>query len=170
MSTAPLDRTGGPTQSAGRRPRTVLLVGAAVLAAVDLVVKAVAEAGLADGTTVGLRLLTLVLHHNSGVAFSLGAALPGWIVITATGLIIAALTWYLLIAVPTLTRLARTGATLMLGGATGNFTDRLDGDGVVDYLHTGWFPTFNLADVLITTGVVVLLLGTVLQSGTREDA
>ena len=170
MSAAPLDRTDEPTQSAGRRPRTVLLVGAAVLAAVDLIVKAVAEAALADGTTVGLGLLTLVLHHNPGVAFSLGAALPSWIVITATGLIITALTWYLLITVPTLTRLARTGATLLLGGAAGNFLDRLDGDGVVDYLHTGWFPTFNLADVLVTTGVAVLLLGTVLQSGTREDA
>lgn len=39
-------------------------------------------------------------------------------------------------------------------------TDRLDGQGVVDYLHSGWFPTFNLADVFVTTGIALLFLGT----------
>ena len=50
----------------------------------------------------------------------------------------------------------------MRGGAVGNFLDRLDGGGVVDYLHTGWFPTFNLADVFVTTGAGLLILGTLL--------
>ncbi|MEU0566043.1 signal peptidase II [Nonomuraea sp. NPDC005983] len=33
------------------------------------------------------------------------------------------------------------------------------GDGIVtDYLHTGWWPTFNLADVFITAGAAALIL------------
>lgn len=170
MSAAHPDRTGTPTRSAARHRKVILLAGAAVLAAVDLIVKAVAAARLSGTETVDLGLLTLVLHHNPGVAFSLGADLPGWVVIAATGAIIAGLTWYLLVAVHTLTRLVRTGATLMLGGAAGNFLDRLDGDGVVDYLHTGWFPTFNLADVFVTTGVGLLVLGTLLVPAPRATS
>ena len=52
---------------------------------------------------------------------------------------------------------ARGGAVLLLGGALGNFVDRLGGAGVVDYLHTGWFPTFNFADVFVVTGAAVLV-------------
>lgn len=144
-----------------------MLAGAAALATVDLILKAVTSARLTDGTTVDLGPLTLQLHHNTGVAFSLGAALPSWVIIAATGAIIAGLIWYLLVATPTLTGLARTGATLMLGGAIGNFLDRLDGGGVVDYLHTGWFPTFNLADVFVTTGAGLLILGTLMDPAPR---
>ena len=59
------------------------------------------------------------------------------------------------------------GTNLLLGGALGNFIDRLDGRGVVDYLHTGWFPTFNLADVFITAGVALFILGTLLSPRTQ---
>lgn len=56
---------------------------------------------------------------------------------------------------------------LLLGGALGNFIDRLDGRGVVDYLHTGWFPTFNLADAFVTIGVALLILGS--YQGSRGE-
>ncbi|MFL1629586.1 signal peptidase II, partial [Staphylococcus capitis] len=79
-----------------RRPRIVLVVGALLLAGADLGVKAAAVAGLSGGATVDLGLLNLRLHYNPGVAFSLGAAFPSWVIIAATGLIIAGLTWYLL--------------------------------------------------------------------------
>ena len=167
---APVTGQAGSSSRSARRSRIVLLAGAAVLAAVDLILKAVASTRLTDGTTVDLGLLTLQLHHNTGVAFSLGAGLPSWVIIAATGAIIAGLTWYLLVAAPTLTGLARTGATLMLGGAVGNFLDRLDGGGVVDYLHTGWFPTFNLADVFVTTGAGLLVLGTLLVPAPRATS
>ena len=49
---------------------------------------------------------------------------------------------------------------LVLGGAIANVVDRA-GDGVVtDYLHSGWFPTFNIADTAIVTGVALLVLVT----------
>ncbi|GAA4659693.1 signal peptidase II [Arthrobacter cryoconiti] len=144
-----------------RRARIMLIVAAAILAAVDLAIKVLAEAVLSGGVTTDLGLLDIRLLYNTGVAFSLGADLPVWVVIAATGLIIAALTWYAVFSAPAMTTLSRAGAALLLGGAAGNFIDRLDGHGVVDYLHTGWFPTFNLADVFVTTGVVLYILGAV---------
>ena len=144
-----------------RRSRAALLLVAAALAAADLVLKAVAEALLSTGATTDLGPINIRLLYNRGVAFSLGADLSPSIVITATGLIIAALIWYAISTAPSMTGLSRTGTALLLGGAVGNFIDRLDGQGVVDYLHSGWFPTFNLADVFVTTGVALLVLGTI---------
>ena len=67
---------------------------------------------------------------------------------------------------------AVAGLAVLLGGAVGNLLDRsLDGV-VTDYLHTGWWPTFNLADVAILTGAGLLLLGTLRQppSTGRDEA
>jgi len=150
-----------------RRVRAVLLAWAAALAAADLVIKAAAEALLSDGQVIDLGPVNFRLLYNPGVAFSFGAALPGWVIVAVTGLIIAALSWYAVSSAPAMGRVPRTGSTLLLGGAMGNFIDRLDGRGVVDYLHTGWFPTFNLADVFVTTGVVLYALGT-LRSAPRH--
>ncbi|ABK05599.1 lipoprotein signal peptidase (plasmid) [Arthrobacter sp. FB24] len=166
MSADATTRPVVPVRSTGRF-RTVLLLWAALLAGADLTVKALAEAMLSDGTTTDLGPINIRLLYNRGVAFSLGADLAPWIVIAATGLIIAALTWYTVSSAPAMTRLSRAAAALLLGGAVGNFIDRLGGDGVVDYLHSGWFPTFNLADVFVTTGVVLLILGTLRAPQTR---
>jgi len=143
-----------------RRTKTVLLVWAAVLAAADLAIKALAETLLSDGATVDLGLMNLRLLYNTGVAFSLGADLAPWLIIAATAVIILAMTWYAVSTAPAMSGLSRAGAALVLGGAAGNLIDRLDGRGVADYLHSGWFPTFNLADAFVTTGVALYVLGT----------
>ena len=159
----------GTSARGSRRIRAALLVWAAVLAAADLAVKAAAEDLLAGGKLIDLGMLNFRLLYNPGVAFSFGADLPDWVIIAVTGLIIAGLAWYALSSATTMTRLSRVGAGLLLGGAAGNFIDRLDGRGVVDYLHTGWFPTFNLADIFVTAGVALFVLGTFLQPDTRTD-
>ncbi len=87
-------------------------------------------------------------------------------------MIVAALAVFLFRAVPRFGRLSRAGAVFLLGGALGNLVDRMDGGagGVVDYLHTGWFPTFNLADVFVVGGVGLLILGTILfPPAARKD-
>ncbi|MHA7276523.1 signal peptidase II [Arthrobacter sp. Hz1] len=153
-----------PSNLRARRSRTVLLLSAIVLAATDLLIKALAEALLSTDTTTELGVVNIRLSYNPGVAFSLGADLPSWVVIAATGLIITTLIWYAIKTIPAMTRVSLAGAALLLGGAIGNFIDRLDGRGVVDYLHTGWFPTFNLADAFITIGVAVYAWGTIIKS------
>ena len=49
------------------------------------------------------------------------------------------------------------GLASVLAGAIANLVDRLDDGVVTDYLHSGWWPTFNLADVFITIGAVAVL-------------
>lgn len=56
------------------------------------------------------------------------------------------------------TRLRLAAFAAVFGGAVANLTDRA-GDGVVtDYLRSGWWPTFNLADTAIVTGAILLVL------------
>jgi len=54
--------------------------------------------------------------------------------------------------------------SLVLGGALGNLVDRLvrapgflEG-AVVDFVHVGRFPTFNVADSAITIGAVLIVV------------
>ena len=53
------------------------------------------------------------------------------------------------------------GYALIIGGALGNIFDRVLIGAVVDYLDLYYgglhFPTFNGADVFITTGVLLLM-------------
>lgn len=144
----------------GARPaarRAVVLAVAAALAAVDLSLKAWAQAGLpAGGFEAGP--VDLRLAYNPGVAFSVAAGAPAAAVIAGTGLVtagVAALVW---MGAPTATRLRLAAFAGVLGGAVANLTDRA-GDGVVtDYLHSGWWPTFNLADTAIVIGAILLVL------------
>ncbi|MEV8144622.1 MULTISPECIES: signal peptidase II [Micrococcaceae] len=158
----------------GKRRIRVIRIGmllcAAVLVAVDLAIKTMAEALLSDGSTTDLGLINFRLLYNPGVAFSFGADLPAGVVIAVTGLIITALIWYAVASAPAMSKFSRTGATLLIGGALGNFIDRLDGHGVVDYLHTGWFATFNLADVFVTVGVLLYAIGTLRAAPSRTAA
>ena len=141
------------------RMRIQLFGTAVVVAAADLAVKVAASQVLAAKGTVNLPgPVDLRLLFNPGAAFGLGAALPGAVVVTITGLVVvgvAILAWRM---APTLGRAGRAGMALVLGGAVGNVTDRAFDGVVTDYLHTGWWPTFNLADVAIVTGSGLLLL------------
>lgn len=47
--------------------------------------------------------------------------------------------------------------TLILAGASSNLLDRVRFGQVVDYLDVPWFTVFNLADVMISVGVGILI-------------
>jgi signal peptidase II len=59
-------------------------------------------------------------------------------------------------------RLVAASLGAILGGALGNLTDRIIHREVIDFLdfHIGshYWPTFNLADSFIVTGVGILLI------------
>ena len=44
----------------------------------------------------------------------------------------------------------------LLAGALGNMYDRIVYDGVRDRIHIGNFPVFNIADICLTIGVIML--------------
>lgn len=139
--------------SRGARLRTVSFVTAAVVAA-DQVTKSLAVAHLASGPVHVIGPFSLELTYNTGVAFSLLAGL-GLPIVVLTLALLALLVWFTR-GVPS--AIEATGAGLTLGGALGNLSDRLfrAGGAVVDFVHTSFWPTFNLADSAVVCGCGLL--------------
>ncbi|MHA4815441.1 signal peptidase II [Streptomyces aculeolatus] len=151
----------GATSPAPARPgalgrRAGLVALAAALTAADLGLKAWAQRALPDAPIDG-GPLDLQLAYNSGVAFSFGADAPAWTVIAVTGLITLAVAAALWRTAPKASRLWGGALAAVLGGAAANLIDRTPDGNVTDYLHTGWWPTFNLADTFIICGALLLV-------------
>ena len=150
------------------RPWALAGVLCALILAADQVAKAVVEAELVPGEYVEvLGPLELTLSHNKGVAFGLaGGAGIGLILLTlgALGLI-----GYLFARNP-----GRPGmwvaSGLVAGGALGNLADRIFAGEVTDYIAVGSWPPFNLADIAITCGVVLLAWIYVRDAETDSEA
>ena len=128
---------------------------AALVLVADQAAKAAIEAHLVVGEQIDvLGPLGLTLAHNRGVAFGLagGAGVP-LILVT---LIALGVVGYIFARDP-----ARPGmwvaAGLLAGGAIGNLADRVRAGEVTDYVDVLSWPPFNLADMAITAGVLVLV-------------
>jgi signal peptidase II len=120
----------------------------------DQAAKALVEANMYPGQDVDvLGPIGLTLSHNSGVAFGLAAG-GGTRLVLVTALALGVVA-YLFSRDP-----ARPGiwvaAGLLAGGAIGNLADRIRVDAVTDYVAIGSWPAFNLADVAVTAGVLLL--------------
>lgn len=148
--------------------RLVLLTSALLLAAVDLAIKAAAVQLLTE--PMDLTVLELRVGYNPGVAFSLGDSLPAVAIVVGTAVITIAMAAVALWATPRLNRWSRWGLTLVVAGAAGNVVDRATDGVVTDYLHTGWFPTFNLADILISCGAAALVWGSIREAEPEQAA
>jgi len=118
-------------------------------------------------------LLTLQVLRNSGAAFSIGTSMTIVFTLIAVGVIFFILrTSRRLRSLPWAVTLG-----LLLGGATGNLTDRLlrspglfRGD-VVDWIQLPHWPVFNVADSAIVCGgalAVLLAARGIRLDGTRD--
>lgn len=97
--------------------------------------------------------ITFVL--NPGAAFGM-LEHKRWIFIAVALLVILlALVFYRHIQKESLA--TRMGAGLLLGGALGNLVDRIQTGLVVDYLDFRIWPVFNIADIAICVGAVMLI-------------
>lgn len=110
-----------------------------------------------------LPVFNLTLGFNTGISFGLFSdRLDDWVgamtlfkLAVALGLMV----W----AAVSLLLFERIGLALMAGGAIGNAFDRWRQGAVTDFLDVHWggwhFPTFNMADVAISCGVMCLIVG-----------
>jgi signal peptidase II len=132
---------------------------AGALCALVVVLDQIAKAVVRDRIVIGehvdvLGPLRLTLTHNRGVAFGLaGGAGIRLIVFTVIAL---AVIGFVFSRNPT-----RPGmwiaVGLISGGALGNMIDRIRADAVTDFIDLPPWPPFNLADVAITFGVILLV-------------
>lgn len=146
----------------GLRPRRLTLVVASLWVVVDQLTKHWALNALDDGRIIDLvGSLRFNLAFNTGLSFGMGAGLGP--VVAVVAVVVALVLVRLAGSMPS--RTAAVALGMMLGGAVGNLIDRVvrAGDGflggaVVDFIDLQWWPIFNVADIGIVGGGVVLVI------------
>jgi signal peptidase II len=134
---------------------------ATLVVVVDQLTKAWALSTLDDRDIDLIWGLRFHLTRNSGMAFSRGEGLGPVIGVVAL-IVVAAL----LVSMRRQTSAVSSAAVgLVIGGAAGNVVDRLfrspgwlRGE-VIDFIDPGWWPIFNVADMAISVGGLLLVVG-----------
>ncbi|MCY9513606.1 signal peptidase II [Paenibacillus apiarius] len=104
-------------------------------------------------------------HRNTGAAFSI-LENQRWFFVIVTIIVVSGIIWYMQKIKNQQGVILPLGLSLILGGAVGNFLDRLLTGEVVDFLQFNFgsytFPIFNIADTGICVGVGFVLLDALL--------
>lgn len=126
----------------------------------------------------GFDTLRLQYAENTGAFLSLGAELPGqarfWIfTVLATALLLAMCVYVFLSQ--QMTALMVVSISMMIGGGLSNLIDRIFNNGaVVDFINLGIGDIrtgiFNIADMVVLLGVVLLLISSRQIHGTDKAA
>jgi signal peptidase II len=129
---------------------------AVLVVVLDQVTKAIAADALGRGESVDLLLgFELVDVRNTGIAFGLLAD-GQTLVITVTAAALALILGYFAL------NPSRPGlwvaVGILIGGAIGNLADRLRNDEVIDFIDPPMWPAFNVADIAIVAGIVLIVL------------
>jgi len=145
-----------PRQRLTRRLNLTVVTVALVVAAIDAATKYWARHDLVARSVHVVGDVWLRLQFNSGISFSINQSGP--LLTTVATLLVA-------VAVVVVGLQAARGAPtvgfgLLLGGGVAHVIDRLAATPhkVTDFIAVASFPDFNVADVAITCGFIVLLV------------
>jgi signal peptidase II len=139
----------------------IALAVAAALIAVDHATKWWAQRALDDRDIELIGSLRLHLVYNRGAAFGLGSKYAPFIALAALAIVLLVFRS----AGGLQGRLSQVAVGLVIGGAIGNLLDRLLrdgtgflGGGVVDFIDVQFWPVWNVADMGVSIGAVLLAL------------
>jgi signal peptidase II len=117
--------------------------------------------GMHSSLTSGNNLLDITYAVNTGAAFSIFPNQKYLFIVITLSALIGILFYYFKAKEDS--KLFTVGLSLIFGGACGNLIDRVLYGYVIDFLDLHWkdvyhWPTFNIADSAICTGVGLLML------------
>ena len=136
-----------------------------LLVMLDVFSKDAVERSLADGSSIDLLpFLQLVLVYNRGAAFGFLGEASGWQLpfFAGVGTIVSIVIVIRLVRAAATQKWFEVALVLILAGAVGNLIDRIRVGYVVDFIEVyygAWrFPAFNVADMAIFLGALMLIL------------
>ena len=125
---------------------------------------------LGDSIPIIENVLYITSHRNRGAAWGI---LQGqmWFFYIVTTVVIIGIVFY--IRKFSTDKLTGISLGLILGGAIGNFIDRIFRNEVVDFVHTYIFsysfPVFNVADSALCVGVGLLVIAMFLEEKRAKE-
>ncbi len=138
----------------------------------DQISKTIVRKELAYHVSISLidKYLTLTKVDNIGAFLSAGSSLPffpRFILLILLPVIFLSYVLFRIISRIDMSNMSVAGWSLVIGGGTGNLYDRIIHGSVTDFLHLDLiiFQTgiFNLADVSIIAGILIILTGQYLE-------
>lgn len=112
------------------------------------------------------NILSLTYAKNYGIAFSM--LLEKRIIIIVISILLISFLIYVLKKDYILKNkdswLVNIAFGILFGGIVGNLFDRIIRGFVIDYINVSFFSIFNLADIAITFGVVLLIIDNIKES------
>ena len=155
------------------RNRGLAIVIALIITA-DWLTKAAVQRQLplADRRTIVEGWLSFQHNINPGIAWGWFRELPSlWRMPLLVALTLVGIGATISIMRQTGDRWIHVAGALVLGGAIGNLGDRVMDGGVTDFIFVHFFPyIFNVADIAITIGGVLLVLRMLLDSRGKDAA
>lgn len=139
---------------------------------VDIMTKLVAELNLRSVDTIPLwnNVFHLTYVENRGIAF--GMFSDARLVFIVISILVLAALAVLYSKIGFRTRWLKVGTALIYGGAIGNLMERLAKGYVVDFLDFRLihFPVFNVADIAVCVGAVMLMIHFFISDKAEEQA
>ena len=136
----------------------------------DRLTQLLAQKALAPGVRTDALpgLFRFVLVKNTGAAFNILSGRIGFLSIISLLFVIGVI-WYMIVKKPQ-NRLFCIALMLLFSGAVGNMADRIFRGFVVDFIKTVFieFPVFNIADIAITCGAILLIIYLLFFEGRKE--
>lgn len=142
---------------------------------VDLISKKLIATRLEIGEQISVigNFFLITSHRNRGAAFGILQEQRIFFILI-TLIIVGAIVWYMQSIRDSKRAVLLTGLGLVMGGAVGNFLDRLLYGEVVDFFQLNFgsytFPIFNVADSAICCGVVLIIIDTLLSAKTEKKS
>ena len=150
----------------------LLTVLGILLVVADQAAKKVAIRYLSNGASApGIDgLFNFEYVENRGAAFGMLQD-TRWFLVAITVLVIAALL-FCVIKIPKKPFLMPVSVTLVVAGGVGNLIDRVFQGYVVDYIHLLFmdFPCFNIADICVCVGMMLLCISILLMPSKKQEA
>ncbi|MBW3495316.1 lipoprotein signal peptidase LspA [Bacillus sp. FDAARGOS_1420] len=141
--------------------------------AIDQISKWLIVKNMELGTSIPIidNVLYITSHRNRGAAWGI-LENKMWFFYIITVIFVGFIVFYMKKYAKT-DKLLGISLGLILGGAIGNFIDRVFRQEVVDFIHVYIFsynyPVFNIADSALCIGVVLIIIQTVLEGKKAKE-
>ncbi len=121
--------------------------------------------------TVIPNFFNIVLVKNTGAAFS---SFEGFTYVFVLMAVLVLVYLFKYVFSNTLSFLEELSYSLLIGGIVGNLFDRIVYHGVIDFLSFNifgyGFPVFNMADVFICVGVLLMIINMIRGNGNENNS
>ena len=108
--------------------------------------------------------------HNFGISFGLFSGLISSWILVIIGLIVTIFVYYLMLSSSDI--IEEWGLFLIIIGALSNILDRSINGYVIDFIYfhynSFYWPAFNIADIYITIGIMMLILNIIMNFKKRK--